>query len=148
MSLKALESVRPFCEDRGIALAIENGFPADDEIRAQYFERFPPEFIGMCFDSGHANLNGNSEELMKSASRLRALHLHDNKGLPDDHQPPFYGTADWPRVLRWVDQTGYPEPVNFEMTHRPKYFEGGPEEYLDYAVKSIDTAMSRSGQVT
>ncbi len=125
VSLQALESVRPFCEDRGIVLAIENGFPADDEILTQCSERFTPEFIGMCFDSGHANLNGNSEEMMMSASRLRALHLHDNRGMTDDHQPPLHGTVDWPRVLRWVEQTGYPKPINFEMTHCPMYFEGG-----------------------
>jgi sugar phosphate isomerase/epimerase len=142
-SLRALESVRPLCEDVGIVLAVENCFPADDKILARYFERFPPEFIGFCFDSGHANLNNNSDELMKFSSRLRVLHLHDNRGEIDDHQPPLWGTVDWPRVMRWVEQSGYTKPVNFEITHRPRYFEGRPEEYLDYAVGSIHRALSR-----
>lgn len=141
-SLQALESVRPLCEDLGIALAIENCFPADEKTLAHYFERFPPEFIGFCFDTGHANLNNNSDELMKFERRLKVLHLHDNRGEVDDHQPPLWGTVDWPSVMRWIDQSGYTKPVNFEITHRPKYFEGGPEEYLDYATRSILRALS------
>ncbi|MCU0859850.1 MAG: sugar phosphate isomerase/epimerase [Thermoplasmata archaeon] len=141
-SMQVLESVRPLCEDMGVVLAIENCLPADTELLALYFERFPPEFIGFCFDSGHANLNKDADELMGFGGRLRVLHLHDNKGAADDHQPPYYGTVDWQRVMRWVDDCGYPKPVNFEITHRPKYFEGTPEAYLDHAVDSIIRAVS------
>lgn len=141
-SIQVLESVRPLCEDLGVVLAVENCFPGDEKMLAHYFERFPPEFVGLCFDAGHANLNSNSEELMGFSSRLKVLHLHDNKGKVDDHQPPYWGTVDWPKVMRWIEQSGYVKPVNFEITHRPKYFEGGPEEYLDYAVSSILKALS------
>lgn len=141
-SVQVLERARPLCEDLGVVLAIENCFPGDHEMLARYFERFPPEFVGFCFDAGHANLHSNSDELMKHNSRLKALHLHDNKGVTDDHQPPFWGTIDWPRVMRWIGQSSYTKPVNFEITHRPKYFEGAPEEYLDYAAKSILRTLS------
>lgn len=140
-SVQVIEMARPLCEDLGIVLAIENCFPGDHEMLARYLERFPPEFIGFCFDVGHANLYNNSDELMQSGGRLKALHLHDNKGMTDDHQPPFWGTVDWPRAMRWIGQTGYTKPVNFEITHRPKYFEGSPEEYLDYTVSSIIRAI-------
>jgi len=141
-SIDALEKARPLCENLGVILAIENCFPADDRLLAHYFDTFPPEFIGFCYDSGHANLNSNQNELMTFSDRLKVLHLHDNKGKVDDHQPPFWGTVDWPRVMRWVGQSGYAKPVNFEITHRPKYFEGKPEEYLDYVVDSIDRVPS------
>ncbi len=140
-SLQILESVRPLCEELGIVLAIENCFPHDEKLLAHYFERFPPEFIGFCFDSGHANLNKNSDELMEFSSRLKVLHLHDNRGKIDDHQPPFWGTVDWPRVMGWIEKSGHSKPVNFEITHRPRYFEGRPEEYLDYARSSILRAL-------
>jgi len=45
-------------------------------------------------------------------------------------------------VMLWIEQSGYSKPVNFEITHRPKYFEGRPEKYLDYAVTSILRALS------
>ncbi len=141
-SLRILERVKDASEDAGIVLAIENCFPADDKILARYFEDLPPEFIGFCFDSGHANLNNNTDDLMKFSSRLRALHLHDNRGKIDDHQPPFWGTVDWRKIMRWLKQNGYAKPLNFEITHRPKYFEGRPEEYLDNAVTSILRALS------
>ncbi len=141
-TLQVLERVRPLCDDLGIVLAFENCFPQDEKLLAQYFEMYPPEFIAFCFDSGHANLNKNSEELMKFGSRLKVLHLHDNKGNVDDHQPPFWGTVDWPRVMHWVRKSGYSKPLNFEITHRPKYFEGAPEDYLDYAKRSILRCIS------
>ena len=141
-SLKPLERVRPLCEELGVVLAMENCFPADDMLLAQYFQMFPPEFVGYCFDSGHANVYGNTDTLMKFSDRLKVLHLHDNRGKEDDHQPPFYGTVDWPKVMRWIGQSGYSKPVNFEITHRPRYFEGTPNEYLDHVVASIVKALS------
>jgi sugar phosphate isomerase/epimerase len=142
LSCKAIEDVRTICEDLGIVLAVENCFPDDDKLLAQYFEKFTPEFVGYCFDSGHANLYNNFDDLMKFSNRLRGLHLHDNLGKEDDHQPPFYGSVDWKRVMRWIGQSGYSKPFNFELTHGPGYFEGTPEEYLDYAARSILKALS------
>jgi sugar phosphate isomerase/epimerase len=141
-SLKPIESVRSLCEELGIALAVENCFPDDDKLLAQYFEQYPSRFVGLCFDSGHANVNGNVDDVMKLKGRPRVLHLHDNRGKEDDHQPPFYGTVDWQKVMRWIEQTGYSKPLNFEITHQPRYFEGTPEDYLDYAVRSILKALS------
>ncbi len=141
-SCEAIESVRTLCEDLGIVLAAENCFAADDKLLARYFEEFAPEFVGYCFDSGHANVYNNIDDLMKFSSRLKVLHLHDNRGKEDEHQPPFYGSVDWQRVMRWIKTSGYSKPLNFEITHRPRYFEGAPEEYLDYATKSILKALS------
>jgi sugar phosphate isomerase/epimerase len=126
-SCKAIENVRTLCEDLGIVLAAE---------------KFTPEFVGYCFDSGHANIYNNIDELMMFSSRLKVLHLHDNLGREDDHQPPFYGSVDWQRVMHWIEQSGYSKPLNFEITHRPRYFDGAPEEYLDYAARSILKALS------
>ena len=141
-SVQVLEIVRPACEDLGIVLAIENCFSEDDRLLAHYFDRFPRDFVGFCFDSGHANLNKNLDRLMDFSSRLKVLHLHDNRGEVDDHQPPLWGTVDWPVVIQWITQSGYAKPFNFEITHRPRYFEGRPEEYLDNAVSSILKALS------
>jgi len=141
-SLSVFESVKPMCEDLGIALAVENCYPYDEKVLEHYFERYSPEFVGFCFDSGHAHLNKNLDGLMRFSDRLKALHLHDNKGKEDDHQPPFWGSIDWERVMLWIEQSGYEKPINFEVSHHPELFKGTPEEFLDRAVRSVRKAMA------
>ena len=136
-SLYVFERVRPLCEDLGIVLAIENCYPTDGEALKFYFEKYPPEFIGFCFDSGHAHVNKNFDRLLKFVERLKVLHLHDNKGERDDHQPPFWGTIDWRRVIRWIKDNRYKKPINFEITHNPQFFSGNMHEYLKYSVDAI-----------
>ncbi len=136
------ESVRPLCEKSGVALAVENCYPTDGKVLGCYFAKYSPEFIGLCLDSGHANINNNLEKVLRFGNRVKVLHLHDNKGAADDHQPPYWGTIDWKRLMRWIAQSGYSKPVNFEITHRPELFEGSMEDYLDFVTRSIAKAMA------
>jgi len=144
-SLCVFESMRPLCEDLGIALAVENCYPSDEKTLGYYFERYPSEYVGFCFDSGHAHVNRNLNQLLKFSNRLKALHLHDNRGKEDDHQPPFWGTIDWEKVMQWIERSGYQKPVNFEITHNPRLFEGTMKEFLDYAVRSIRKTLAPIG---
>lgn len=44
--------------------------------------------IGICFDTGHANVPGNVlefYEIIKSTQKIWNMHLHDNNGKADDH---------------------------------------------------------------
>jgi sugar phosphate isomerase/epimerase len=141
-SLRAFEGVRSLCGDLEISLAVENCNPSDAESIEYYFRRYPPEFVGFCFDSGHAHINNNFDRLLKFQDRLRALHLHDNRGKEDDHQPPFFGTIDWEKVMRWIEQTGYAKPINFEVVHKSKFFEDSMEKFLEYTLRSIRKAMA------
>ena len=144
-SLQIFDSVRPLCEDLGIVLAVENCYPTDEKILEYYFDRYPPEFVSFCFDSGHAHINRNLDHLLSFGNRLRALHLHDNRGKEDDHQPPFWGTITWEEVMQWIKECGYTKPVNFEITHNPEFFNGPMEEFLDYTVRSIRKALDLLG---
>jgi len=136
-SLYVFEKVRRVCEDLGINIAVENCSKSDEDVLVFYFEKYPPEFVGFCFDSGHANILKSLDQLLKFGNRLRALHLHDNRGESDDHQPPFWGTVDWNKVTQWIKASGYKKPINFEITHNPKHFNGTMEEFLNYTVNQI-----------
>jgi len=141
-STKVIDAVRPLCADLGVAIAVENCHPSDENILKTYFERYPTEYVGFCFDSGHANLNGNMDRLLKFNDRLKVLHLHDNKGERDDHQPPLSGTVNWSQVMGWIKESGYAKPINFEVTHDPDLFEGTMDEFLDYTRNSILKVMA------
>lgn len=134
-SMEAIERVQNLCKEHGVILAIENCSPGDEALLEQYFEAYPTEFVGFCYDSGHANMNKNFEELKKFRERLVVTHLHDNKGDRDAHQFPGYGTIDWKQVLKWIGD--FHKPLNYEVTHYPDLFQGSMEDFLETTVGSI-----------
>jgi sugar phosphate isomerase/epimerase len=141
-STRVFDAVTPLCGELGVAIAVENCYPSDEKIIECYLDAYPPELFGFCFDSGHANINGNMEQLFRFGDRLRALHLHDNGGAKDDHQPPYWGTVDWGRVMGWIGRSGYRKPINFEVTHDPRLFDGTMDGFLGYTASSIRRAMT------
>lgn len=119
----------------GVRLAIENtggNFPA----LLGYLRDFPPEYLGICYDSGHANLPefaAYARDWPEIAPRIYAFHLHDNDGLTDQHLLPFAGTIDWERVARLIAASPCRGNVNLESNMRcsPDMSE---EEHLAHAL--------------
>jgi len=135
-SKKSLESARSLCLELGVSLAIENCSKDDHHILESYFSLYEPEFISFCYDSGHANINGNLDYLMGFGDRLTVIHLHDNKGTGDDHQYPGWGTIDWGKVSGWIRGLDYDKPWNLEVTHKPGHFKGTMNEFLEKTMAS------------
>lgn len=132
--LKSLDELQPYCLERGIKIAIENlpGEP-NDLSRERFdllFERYGHEYMGFCFDSGHALIMAESDplELLEAyQSRLVAVHLHDNKGATEEellsdpmtsacdlHMTPFSGALDWDRLTKLIANSPYSLPVCLE----------------------------------
>jgi sugar phosphate isomerase/epimerase len=141
-SLRVFEQVQPLCEELGVVLAIENCFPSDETILNYYFETYPVEFIGFCFDSGHAHVHNNFENLVKYADRLKVLHLNDNKGETDDHQPPFWGSINWGNVIRWIRESPYTKPITFEIIYRLNVSQGSMEAFMEYTLHAIQKVLA------
>lgn len=60
----------------------------------------PTAHVGMCFDLGHANLYGTTQnnywrylDALSPAVRVNHLHLHENAGDRDSHLPLFTGPS-------------------------------------------------------
>jgi sugar phosphate isomerase/epimerase len=87
----------------GVLLLVENNVcPADlkgtlllqdaDEFE-QMLARFAPRELGVLLDTGHLNVSARTYGFdplacaRRLADRIRALHVHDNDGLADLHQP-------------------------------------------------------------
>ena len=93
--------------DRGIKVAVENRLerrlfgsdPRDLELLIESVG----ENIGACADVGHANINRNLSQLLKTLDNsIIEVHLHDNDGEKDEHKPPFTGSVSWGLVLDWL----------------------------------------------
>ena len=97
-------------------IALEN-MPEDDfTLLDTLLSEYDPGFLGLCFDSGHANLGGDSfEQLKRLKDRLIAVHLHDNDGSRDQHKIPFTGTVNWADLASVMASSAYAGCVNLEV---------------------------------
>jgi len=95
-----LREMASVAAESGIVLALEN-------LPPNYLGHTPEELIslldgtdrgtvGVCFDSGHANLSGHFAEFASAMLPLAVTtHLHDNDGSADQHLFPGRGNIDW-----------------------------------------------------
>ena len=111
---KSLSDLIHYAKERNVRIAIENGnFQTIKKLLAE----FDPEFLGFCYDSGHANLNENAfSHLNAMKNRLIAIHLNDNDGVNSSlHRLPFTGTVDWIRLSALIACSSYRKCVNMEL---------------------------------
>ena len=95
-----LRELSTVASEYGIVLALEN-------LPPEYLGESPEEIVslldgidratvGVCFDSGHANLRGHFAEYASALLPLAVhTHLHDNDGSGDQHKFPGDGNIDW-----------------------------------------------------
>ncbi len=116
--LRSVDDLMPVLEKYDRLIAVENMWTDTWELMEDLWKRYPKNRIGLCYDSGHANSNPNKriDSLEKNKDRLEALHLHDNNGEGDQHQPPFYGTVDWERLAKIIATSSYRREISFEMS--------------------------------
>jgi sugar phosphate isomerase/epimerase len=112
-----------YCAPKGIVIAVEN-LPGDrlcnslEELRA-LVERFAPHEVGICYDSGHANLMGDPVAAFRRIQdRVVTFHISDNDGLQDDHAFPLTGTVRWPAFMEALRESGYDGIFTYETQAR------------------------------
>lgn len=104
-----------------VELALENGRSLAHWVYIlSLIERLGADHLGVCVDTGHANLGdlGAARAIRMAGPRLLTLHLHDNWGQVDDHLPPGCGSIDWPDVLAALREVGFARPLQLELTDR------------------------------
>jgi len=140
-AIEALRDIQKLCRDLGIRLAVENCYKGDEFFLKGFLDAFEPEFLGICFDSGHANILGNVDEVFNHRERLLATHLHDNKGDLGSHQPPFWGTVNWGNVINLIRTSGYRKPLNLEDTYYKGVSKGSMSEFLTISHAAADRLL-------
>ena len=115
-----LDALQPTCLEHGVKVAVENLFCASAgsflELYDRLFARYSPDFLGLCYDSGHWEMlePGGLSVLERFGDRLITTHIHDNFSAMDDHLLPFDGRIDWQAVVNAIAATPYETPLNFE----------------------------------
>ena len=114
---KDITDLLPACKESGVALAIENlSNPAHNhEFFDSIFDEFDPNYVGFCYDSGHALLADQEDFIERYSPRLIATHLHDNDGTADQHLLCGEGIADWKRIMQAIKKSNYAGSLNLEV---------------------------------
>jgi len=116
---KSLADIEPFARKHAVHVALENMTRDDFEMLGTLLAEYDPSFLGLCYDSGHANMGGEGiKGLERLKERLIAIHLHDNDGTSDQHKIPFTGTVDWDNLARIIASSTYQGCVNLEVLIR------------------------------
>ncbi len=121
-----LEPARARAAALDVELALENGRALAHWVYIlSLIERLGADHLGVCVDTGHANLGdlGAPQAIRMAGPRLLTLHLHDNWGQVDDHLPPGRGNIDWPDVLAALREVGFSRPLQLELTDRAPHRE-------------------------
>lgn len=135
---KNMDFLTPICRragELGVSVAVENmaGIPYKSAVGDEVFGTTAKDVvlladalgIGVCWDTGHANITGlcQSAELSVIGKRLSVLHLHGNDGKKDAHLLPCNprSTMDVDDLVRGLRSVGFTE-------HRGIY--------LDFEVKT------------
>jgi sugar phosphate isomerase/epimerase len=119
-NLASLSELLPYASGRGVGLMVEN-LPGDFNTARQLGELLDPlPELGLHLDIGHANLlvhQSTVDELLSVyGSRLRHVHLHDNKGGSADlHLPLGTGSVDLTGAVRSLRQLGYDGTITLEV---------------------------------
>ncbi len=68
------------------------------------------------WDTGHANMQEmtQEEEITLLGKHIKALHVHDNNGVKDQHICPFFGTLNMDSVINGLKKIGYDGYFTFE----------------------------------
>jgi sugar phosphate isomerase/epimerase len=116
---KSLEKLLKQAEKLKIKLAVENMLPLRtgykiDTIKS-ILNEFPSPFLGVCFDTGHANVGeGVFETFNTVKEKIMDFHIHDNDGTGDMHLQPPYGNINWTDFFTAVKKINYKRPIMIE----------------------------------
>jgi sugar phosphate isomerase/epimerase len=132
---KSLDALKDYSKGAGVRIAFENLIctPAEhmEECFDRLFDRYDGDYIGFCYDSGHASLQCRDNYYHfpeKYLDRLLACHLQDTDSISDElagddwevlkhdcHRVPFSGVVDWDKVASLVAKSSVDLPADFEV---------------------------------
>ena len=75
--------------------------------------------VGICIDTGHANISGlePAGAIRAAGHRLFALHVNDNHSRmgQDEHLLPFFGDVNWADVMQALKDVDYKGHLTYEV---------------------------------
>lgn len=122
-----------FALDHGVTFALENLAATGIESMRRSLDVFGTDTkktgLGICIDVGHAHREGSRtgitpvDYLREFRDVIIELHVHDNLGHKDLHQPPGTCAMDWPPIVQAMLDLPEKTVVCLEMIARERPIE-------------------------
>jgi sugar phosphate isomerase/epimerase len=128
--LQSFNELAPVSAQHSIWLCVENlprgsfpgSFTADN---ASIVRELHASHIGLCLDTGHANIMADvASEARAAAGLLRTTHVHDNDSHRDSHLLPGLGTIRWPDFSAALAEINYDGVLMIEC---PRFMRENPQ---------------------
>ena len=125
-AFSSLEHLCVFAKHRGVTIALENtpdelGSPAS---LAQFIKETHLHDLRVCFDVGHAHMDGALESGFEAVrGHVATAHIHDNHGEKDEHLLPYEGSVDWDAAFGALATAAEAVSLVFELKDQAA---GGP----------------------
>ena len=126
---------RPWAKEAsqtGVTLAMENMFSTQPEQLLRICDALK---CVACWDTGHAHIRTEKQDddIRMMGDYIKVLHIHDNYGTMDNHNPPYFGNIDWQNVISALHDIHFAGTFNYEVnaTALP---EGAREDISRYLV--------------
>jgi sugar phosphate isomerase/epimerase len=114
----ALEHLGAFAHPLGVRILVENlvSEPTTPAHLIEILELGHLKSVGVCLDVGHANITtGVNQAIATLSSRIVSVHVHDNKGVKDEHLCPGDGTIDWTATVQALKKLPEPPAIVLEL---------------------------------
>lgn len=141
---RSLDEMQIIARPLGVRIALENLIGDDFVLLRELLSEYSPDFLGLCYDSGHGNLDGMGlDQLETLIHRLISVHLHDNDGRTDQHRLIMDGTIDWQRLAALMAQSSYEKCVSSESS----IHNTGIADENEFLVKAFESCSKLSEMI-
>jgi sugar phosphate isomerase/epimerase len=117
--VESLARVAEYAATAGIEIAIENGtrgYSADTRNLCGMIADTGADNIGICIDTGHANLHPPAaDHICAAGDTLITLQIDDSSDHANQHTLPGRGTSDWPSLMRALTEVRYTGNFVYEL---------------------------------
>lgn len=127
-NMRFYKKLLPYLKKYNVKATLENIYDRDlGQIRmvavsnptnlVKYLEALPKDYYAFCLDTGHLHMAGylQSDAINQLSPWLKALHVHDNFGVLDQHFYPFEGSIDWVDFTEALAKNRFDGVFNLEV---------------------------------
>lgn len=121
LSVKMMRMACDLAKEYGITIYTENlaapSLTTTSALLNRYLDEVDKDNLRIVFDVGHCYHTKHDipSELRAIASRVKHLHIHDNNGEKDLHQPVGEGTLDFRTFVSVLEEIQYDGYLMFEL---------------------------------
>lgn len=91
-------------------------YTSDYNDLCELSDSFQSEYVGICWDTGHANMMyfDQGQAIRFLGDRIKCTHIHNNNKSQDLHLLPDSGNIEWNKVMEAFKSIHYSGPLTLE----------------------------------